>query len=146
MAPNRNIILQWNCQGLKSKREQLDYLISKHHPAVICLQETMLPPEIEELYKNDKPLPSYLNIKGYTPYFKCRFTGRNGVAIYVRNKGTIHSPISLNTPLQSLAIRLTVLYKEESLLYVPITPLVTLEEPRLKESFNTSLINLKFLI
>ena len=108
MAPNKNIILQWNCQGLKSKREQLDYLISKYHPAVICLQETMLPPEIEELQKNNKPLPSYLNIKGYTPYFKCRFTGRNGVALYVRNKGTIHSHISLNTSLQSLAIRLTV--------------------------------------
>ena len=108
MAPNRNIILQWNCQGFKSKRTELDYLISKYHPAVICLQETMLPPEVEDLLKNNKPLPSYLNIKGYTPYFKCRFTGRNGVALYVRNKGTIHSPITLSTSLQSLAIRLTI--------------------------------------
>ena len=108
MAPNKKIILQWNCQGLKSKRGELDYLISKHHPAVICLQETMLSPEIEKLQRNNQPLPSYLNIKGYTPYFKCRQTGRNGVAIYVRNKGTIHSTIKLSTVLQSLAIRLTV--------------------------------------
>ena len=70
MAPNRNVILQWNCQGLKSKRCELDYLISKYNPAVICLQETMLPLEIEALLRNDKPLPSYLNIKGYTPYVK----------------------------------------------------------------------------
>ena len=91
MAPNKKVILQWNCQGLKSKRGELDYLISKHHPAVVCLQETMLSPKIEELQRNNQPLPSYLNIKGYTPYFKCRETGRNGVAIYVRNKGTIHS-------------------------------------------------------
>ena len=108
MAPNRNVILQWNCQGLKSKRCELDYLISKYNPAVICLQETMLPLEIEALLRNDKPLPSYLNIKGYTPYFKCRHTGRNGVALYVRNKGTIHSPVTLSTSLQSLAIRLTI--------------------------------------
>ena len=108
MAPNKRIVLQWNCQGLKSKRGELDHLITKYNPAVICLQETLLSPEIEKLAKNNQPLPAYLNIKGYTPYFKCRHTGRNGVAIYVRNKGTFHSLINLSTSLQSLAIRITV--------------------------------------
>ena len=43
----RNVILQWNCRGLKSKRNDIDILIAKYSPAVICLQETLLPSNVE---------------------------------------------------------------------------------------------------
>ena len=37
-----NYIIQWNCRGLRSNREDIELLISKYSPAAICLQETML--------------------------------------------------------------------------------------------------------
>ena len=39
-----NYIIQWNCRGLRSNREDIELLISKYSPAAICLQETMLTP------------------------------------------------------------------------------------------------------
>ena len=35
-----NYIIQWNCRGLRSNREDIELLISKYSPAAICLQET----------------------------------------------------------------------------------------------------------
>ena len=43
---NPNVILQWNCCGLLDKRVDLELLISDHSPAVICLQETLLPKDV----------------------------------------------------------------------------------------------------
>ena len=37
-----NYIIQWNCRGLRSNREEIEWLISKYSPAAICLQETLL--------------------------------------------------------------------------------------------------------
>ena len=52
MAANNNVILQWNCYGLLNKRVYLEILISDFSPAVICLQETLLPKEIENKKEN----------------------------------------------------------------------------------------------
>ena len=104
---NPYVILQWNCNGLQSRRLELDIIIAKYNkPAVICLQETRLKPEYEQCLKNKKPIPSYINIKGYTTYLKCIPSGHNGIAIYVRND-VMHSPIQLNTQWQALAVRVT---------------------------------------
>ena len=103
---NRNVILQWNCRGLSDKRLDLDLLISSYTPAIICLQETQLSSNVEKSWKDGSPLPSVTVFRGYTPYFKCIDSGKNGVAIYVRNN-VIHSPIKLNTHLQALAVKVT---------------------------------------
>ena len=34
-------ILQWNCKGLSTHKEELKVLMSEHNPGIICLQETM---------------------------------------------------------------------------------------------------------
>ena len=107
----RNVILQWNCRGLKDKRHELDILIAKYSPAIICLQETLLSSNIEKLQKDNKPLPGFTTFRGYIPYFRCIESGKNGVAIYVKNN-VIHSQIKLVTPLQALAVRVTFQGKE----------------------------------
>ena len=108
---NRNVILQWNCRGLKDKRHELDLLIAEYSPAVICLQETLLSSNVEKCQKDNKPLPSFTQIRGYKSYFRCIETGKNGVAIYVKNT-VIHSPIKLVTPLQALAVCVSFQEKE----------------------------------
>ena len=93
-GPNNNVILQWNINGLKCNRHELDILIAQYTPVVIRLQEVRLPFEMEGFLRDNKPLPHYVNIKGYTPYIKCIPSGHNGVAIYVKNS-VIHSPVNL---------------------------------------------------
>ena len=105
-GPNNNVILQWNINGLKCNRHELDILIAQYTPVVIRLQEVRLPFEMEGFLRDNKPLPHYVNIKGYTPYIKCIPSGHNGVAIYVKNS-VIHSPVKLNTQWQALAVRVT---------------------------------------
>ena len=108
---NPNVILQWNCNGLKGNRIELEILIAEYSPAVICLQETMLNPDVERTQKDVNSLPSYVKFKGYTGYFKCISSGHNGIAIYVKN-GIIHTPVTLKTRLQALAVRITFQGKE----------------------------------
>ena len=108
---NPNVILQWNCDGLKNSRIELELLIAEYSPAVICLQETKLSVEVERCQNDTSRLPSHVKFKGYTPYFKCIPSGQNGLAIYVKN-GIIHTPVSIKTRLQALAVRLTYQGKE----------------------------------
>ena len=56
-----NYIIQWNCKGLRSNREDIEWLISKDAPAAICLQETMLKPEHTPTFKH------------YSAYYKVIF-------------------------------------------------------------------------
>ena len=111
MGGLNTVILQWNCRGLKNKRIELGILIEKYSPAVICLQETILSPNVEKLRKDKKPLPIDAHINDYVPYFKCIESGRNGVAIYVKKK-ILHSQIILQTDLQALAVKITYQGKE----------------------------------
>ena len=108
---NPNVILQWNCRGLLSNRIELENLISEFSPAVICLQETLLDPSIQNNQNNENNLPSFVKFKNYKGYFKCINSGRNGVAIYVKNN-VPHSIIELDTVLQALAVRVTYQNKE----------------------------------
>ena len=87
---NNNVILQWNCCGLLDKRVDIELLIANYSPAVLCLQETLLPKEIER--KKENELDSKYKFRGYKAYFKCINSGRNGVAIYVKNN-ILHHPI-----------------------------------------------------
>ena len=47
-----NYIIQWNCRGLRSNREDIELLISKYSPAAICLQETMLTRDQIQTFKH----------------------------------------------------------------------------------------------
>ena len=85
MANKLNGILQWNCRGLRDKRNEIDKLIAEYKPIVLCLQETLLSKEIEKRQIDGRDLPSFVNIRHYKSYFKCINSGRNGIAIYVRN-------------------------------------------------------------
>ena len=57
MANTLNGILQWNCRGLRDKREMIEELIAEFKPIVICLQETLLSKEIEKRQKDGRDLP-----------------------------------------------------------------------------------------
>ena len=101
---NPNVILQWNINGLRGNRIELNKLIEDYSPAIICLQETKLPLEFETCDKENPP-PS-VHIGGYVPYFRCIPSGQNGVAIYVRNN-IFHSEIKIGLKWQALAVRVT---------------------------------------
>ena len=108
---NKNVILQWNCNGLKGNRIELELLIAKYKPAVICLQETLLDKNIENSQNDINSLPYFVQFRGYKGYFKCMPSGRNGVALYVNNS-ILHSPVTLKTRLQALAVRISFQGKE----------------------------------
>ena len=91
---NDNVILQWNINGLKSNRIELEILIAQYKPAVICIQETMLDPKIENRQNDPNSLLSFVQFRNYIGYFKCIPSGRNGIAIYVKNK--IHHSLLTN--------------------------------------------------
>ena len=35
-------IIQWNCRGIRANYEELQLLLEKYNPKVICLQETYI--------------------------------------------------------------------------------------------------------
>ena len=98
--------LQWNVNGLRSRRIDLENLIKDYSPASMLLQEVRLPFEVQECQEKGEPIPSYACFKGYKGYFKLKKNGQNGVALYIRNN-VFHTPINLNTPLQTLAAKIT---------------------------------------
>ena len=98
--------LQWNVNGLRSRRIDLENLIKEYSPATMLLQEVRLPYEVQECQEKGDPIPSYACFKGYKGYFRLKKNGQNGVALYVRNN-IFHTPINLNSPLQTLAAKIT---------------------------------------
>ena len=112
-------ILSWNCEGLHSKKQEVDILISKYNPAVVCLQDTRLTKVREDLYK----------FPGYKPYFESIGPHASGVAILVK-KSIPQSPVTLLTNLQALAVRVTMKGKTYVLtsLYIPPSSVPTISD------------------
>ncbi|WP_411567548.1 endonuclease/exonuclease/phosphatase family protein [Solemya velum gill symbiont] len=81
-------ILQWNCRGFRANYEELNLLVQKYNPKVICLQETFL------------PINSSFTFKNYTAYHD------TSTSIFIHNT-VHHTPISLNTHLSVTAVRVT---------------------------------------
>ena len=103
-------ILQWNCRGFRVNFNELGLLAQKYNPQAICLQET-------HLKQSDT-----ISMRPFTVYNTfCPNTERakGGTAILVR-QGIIHSEIPLATPLQAVAVKLS-LFKTITLcsLYIP---------------------------
>ena len=90
-----NFIIQWNCRGLRSNREDIELLIAKYAPAAICLQETRLKPH---------QLPTF---KYYTAYYKSNLNGHGGVCILVKNT-CIQSQVVFQADMQAVAVCISV--------------------------------------
>ena len=88
-------ILQWNCKGLRTRSEDLKILMNNHNPGIVCLQETML---------GNVTFNPGLNYDIFSMNPTDGDRAHGGVAIIV-NKSLQHSPISLQTNLQAIAIR-----------------------------------------
>ncbi|GBN98558.1 RNA-directed DNA polymerase from mobile element jockey [Araneus ventricosus] len=86
--------ISWDCRGFMSKSSELKYIINKHHPACIAVQETYL--------KTDKHY-----IRNYKIFSKHHNRDRasGGVAILAANY-IPSMPLTLNTNLQAVAIRI----------------------------------------
>ena len=87
-------IIQWNCQGYRSKYEDLKLIIYQENPAAVLLQETMLsnhnfrPPSGYSIYCDyNNPLPG------------------NGLATLIRND-VPHHRLDLQTNLQATSFRI----------------------------------------
>lgn len=88
-------LLQWNCQGLRSKKDELLELINRIKPSAIALQET-------KLWNNiDFKIPNY-TIHRKDGHFNVSPHG--GVAILIHESVPFNN-IPLNTEHQAIAIR-----------------------------------------
>lgn len=91
-------ILQWNCEGIRSKftSGDIQQLIKETNMQCICLQETKLHPN------------AYFKIQGFKAYLQNLHidedqTPHGGVAIYVKS-GISSYRVELQTPLQAVAV------------------------------------------
>ena len=91
-----NSIVQWNCCGLGSKRDELPLLCKDLKPSVVLLQETQLSPE------------SQFTLQGYNIFRKDNPTGvPSGGAALMVNGDLLVSEVILDTPLQAVAARVS---------------------------------------
>ena len=129
-----NYIIQWNCRGLRSNREDIELLISKYSPAAICLQETMLKRDQTQTFKH------------YSAYYKNSINGHGGVCILVKNN-FIHSQVQFLADLQAIAVCITINDKTYTVASVYAPPRETLHElafDRMIKSFSSRYLVLDF--
>jgi len=95
--PNINI-MQWNCQGLRNKKNEILHMINEQNISIVALQETKL----------------WNNCEIRVPRFNCyrkdghfNRTPHGGVAIYV-HEHIPHNEIQLHTPMQAIAVRVNI--------------------------------------
>ena len=122
---DHNYIIQWNCRGLRSNREDIELLITKYSPVAICLQETMLKPH---------QMPTF---KYYTTYYKSNMSGHGGVCILVKTS-FIQSQVHFQADLQAVAVCISINNKTYTLasVYVPPSELINkLAFKRMLDSF-----------
>ena len=110
-----NYLIQWNCRGLRSNREDIELLISKYSPAAICLQETLLTPYQTQTFKH------------YSAYYKSGIHGYDGVCVLVKNK-FIHSQVQFQADLQAIAVCITINDKTYTVASVYVSPSEAINE------------------
>ena len=111
-------IIQWNCQGYRSKYSDLRRILFLKHPAVMVLQETML---------TDQIVPRPPN--GYSIY--CDYSNPlpgKGLATLIRND-IPHMKHTLRSPLQATAFRVG-LKRQYTIcnLYISPTEIISINE------------------
>ena len=88
-------LLQWNCRGFRANFNELQLLTQEYNPRAICLQETLL-------QDTDS-----IDFRGYNLLNTYSGNGPHGGSSILIRQGVLHSPVSLNTNLQAVAVRLT---------------------------------------
>ena len=84
----KSCILQWNCQEMRSKKEEVIQLVNLHKSIALALQET-------KFWRN-----KIVNIAGYTLYNlngHFNVTAHCGVALYI-HRSTPAQELTLETP------------------------------------------------
>ena len=117
-------IIQWNCRGFKVNLIEITLLVQSFLPIAFCLQET-------HLKETDN-----LSLKGYSMHNVYDRSGRasGGSSILVKD-GVIHSPITLTSDLQAVAVRLS-LPKAITLCSLYISPNEVVSLQQLKDLTN----------
>ena len=119
----KNIIIQWNCRGLRANELQL--LLNDYDPAVVCLQET---------YLKD---PNHVTFRNYNLFNTLAVgdgRGIGGVTIIINNKCP-SSQIHLKTNLRAVAVSVT-LHRTISICSIYIPPRSKIVEKDLDEIVN----------
>lgn len=94
-------VIQWNVRGLLKNLDDVQELLHKHTPKVLCVQETHL-----------KPIHSNF-LRQYVIFRKDRddsATSSGGVAVIV-NQGIACTHLPLQTPLEAVAVRAILINK-----------------------------------
>ena len=92
----RESIIQWNCQGLFPKEEELERLMYEENPKYICLQET----HMGNRFKNDM-IGNYRVVYQETRNI---LEKKGGTAILIKNE-IRYKKIKLNTNIEATAVR-----------------------------------------
>ena len=126
--------LNWNCNGVFSKYENLQLLIKKYDPSVILLQETNLRKTKNFFLKN---------YKTYRKELESMDRVHGGVILCVKNS-IMHSEINLQTNLQAIAISLHFQKKILTLCCLYLPPNLVIQKQNIDEIINQ--LPLPFLI
>ena len=126
MANDHNII-QWNCRGLRINYDEIGILIAKYSPAVICLQETRLTPDLSPTFKN------------YVCYYESKINASHGLGVLVK-KTIPQSRIKIVSPLEVIAVNVTIQGKT----YVISNHYVSPSQRPTKIEFNRVINEFKF--
>lgn len=95
MMSNTNII-QWNCQGIRGKKDELLELAKLYKPSVIAIQETKL------WVNSDFRFPNYIMHRQDGHYNR---TPHGGVALLI-HQSFPYQELPIQTPYQAVAIRI----------------------------------------
>ena len=90
--------IQWNCRGLLTNLDDIEYLLQEHQPAALCIQETHLNPTQTNFLRN-------FNVFRNDRHSASISSG--GVAVVVPRLSAC-TLIPLKTPLEAVAVRLLV--------------------------------------
>lgn len=91
-------IVQWNINSYFKKLPDVHRIVTDFQPLALCLQETNL--------NHNKENPSLKNYKGYFKNRTNHARASGGVCIFASTSSE-HESIPLNTPLESIAIKIT---------------------------------------
>ena len=111
MACSADNIIQWNCRGLRTSREDVEILLNQYCPVAFCIQETKLKKENE----------SYQTFRNYNCFYSSTETGSGGVGLLIKSS-YLHRAIPIDTDLQAIAVSITIGKKAYSICSIYIPP------------------------
>ena len=116
-------ILQWNCRGLRTGLDELQAILVRQRPSIVCLQETKLAPD------------SFCRMRGYS------ISRKDVVADTVAHGGVLlaihHSvptrPVPLRTGLQAVAVTVQLTHARVTVCSVYLPPGTALPVAELRQ-------------